>query len=546
MKHLLHIIITIGYNIKQKYMNAPNPHFKNQYVLLTYITLLIVATLAALLAVNNIVLSSDSMNYGLVSQQILAGNGIRIPIIGILGFDNTLPVNGTVPFLVQPPLLPMVLSLLGGLSPQSFLAPQILNFVCHIVISILVFLIMKHFSNQGIALLSGVLVSISLPLLDVTHRITSEILFTALTVASIYFLTLSRHCINYSRNILFASIFASAAILTRYAGIALLAMFFWEIIIVIRNKKLRERYWVIILVIAIPILTIAVLFVRNYIELGTIRGISLPMPERSHMDSFMGMIKMLFLQFQLGKLSAILMAAFIGALVLCIFSNAPSRKEALKVFNSGLDYFIVFIISYLALIYITLVKDQPYFELRYVTPLVPFLLIVIITLIVSVWTNIKLQVSPKLSLTGLILSLALITAIISYKTYLYIPEFFHKQTSQYSILNSCVYNWIKVNYDGDVIITTNEPYRLSFFGGYSTFIMPNRKWVPNVPIPENMDILLPVKMRETGSEVIALFEGVKEQHFGAYIATLFNSKEEDDNFYKVYECSDGVVYEMKE
>lgn len=513
-----------------------------------YVLLIITSAISAILAVKNIILSSDSITYGLVSQQILDGNGIRIPIIGILGFDSPVPVNGTVPFLVQPPLLPIFLSLLGGLSPQSYLASQALNVLCHVLVAIFTFSIMKIFSDRGPALLTAMLVTVSWPLLNITHRITSETLFSALIIASIFFLTLSRNSGHnaYRRNLLIASIFASAAILTRYAGIALLAVFLWEAFLQIKKRKRNAELGTAILAIAIPVLTIAMLFTRNYLELGTIRGIYLPTPERSYLDSFTGLMHMLFLQFHLGRLAGALSVIFMACFVSYILINAESRREALRIFNFGLDYLIIFTISYLTLIYVTLMKDQPYFEVRYVTPLVPFLFMISVVVIFAAWKRIKFQGHPRLSLVGLILSLSLLSTATCYKTYLYMPEFYYKQDKSRSFVNSCLYELIVRHYGNDTVITTNEPYQLSFFGGYSTVIMPNRKWVPNVVIPSNMEELLPEKMLESGSRVLVLFHDVKKEHFGTYVAYLFSSRKSDNNFYKAYECSDGVVYNLKD
>jgi len=505
--------------------------------------LIIISALSALVAVENIKISTDSMRYALISQQILSGNGIRIPLIE---FDNIIPVDGTVPFLVQPSLMPILLAMLGGVAPQSFLAAQILNVICHVAIAIFTFLLMRNFCNKYIALLTGILVSTSFPMLYVTNHFISEPLFITLTVVAIYFLITSRD-IKYQHNhrLILAGICASAAILTRYAGIALLVVFFWEAFILIKNKKLKSNYGHILLAITIPLTTIVLLFARNYMILGTIEGINLPKPERSYLDALTGTIEMLFMQFQLGKNSIILIILFMMLFIISIFINTTIRRELLKFFHSGLDLIIIFIISYTILISYTLANQQPYFELRYVIPLVPFLFIISIFIIVFVWERIKFKRFSKLSLGGMILSLGIIAFGNSYKTHLNLPEFFYKNEKVYSILQSCTYKWIKENYGNDIIIATNEPYRLSFFGGYSTIIFPNKKWIPNYPIPENMEHLLPKRMSEVGAQVLALFDGLKEQHYGSYLARLFNERKDYDKFTIAYECPDGVVYHLK-
>ncbi|MBI4697859.1 MAG: glycosyltransferase family 39 protein [Nitrospirae bacterium] len=489
----------------------------------------------------NIKISPDSIRYGLISQQILYGNGIRIPLIE---FDNLVPVNGTVPFLVQPPLLPVLLAMLGGVTSKSYLAAQILNVICHVAIALFTFLLMKRLCNRHIALLTGILVSISLPILYVTNHIMGEPLFISFTAGTIYFLIASRdnndhHCCR----LILAGICASAAILTRYAGIALLAVFFWEAFIMIRNKKFRDHYVRFLAGITIPLMTIVLLFTRNHIISGTIEGIYLPKPERTFTDSFIGTIKMIFQQFQLGNLSIILISISITVFAAIILINANIRKEFPRHLKNGIDLIAVFIASYTILISFTLANQQPQLELRYVAPLVPFLFIISIFLIVFTFES----ANRKISSAGMLLLLSIITLHCSYKTYINLPEFFYKNEKISAILDSCTYKWIKESYRNDVIIATNEPYRLGFFGGYSTVVLPHRKWILNNPIPDDMERALPKRMSQAGAQVLALFnfDEVKEEHYGSYISGLFSKRDDMPPFFLTYKCPDGVVYRLK-
>jgi hypothetical protein len=109
--------------------------------------------------------------------------------------------------------------------------------------------------------------------------------------------------------------------------------------------------------------------------------------------------------------------------------------------------------------------SQTVFEVRYMSPLVPFLFILSIIIIAVVWQTIRLKGFSRLSLCGMILSLGIITVGVLYKTYSNSGPLFSKQTGHYRILNSPTYKWIKENYGENVIITTNRPFHLSFFGG---------------------------------------------------------------------------------
>jgi hypothetical protein len=487
------------------------------------------------------------MRFGLVSQQILSGNGIRVPIIRLE--DNYVPINGAIPFLDQMPLMPILFAMLGGIAPHNYLPAQIINLISHVLISILTFLLMKKvYDNKGIALLTGILVSVSYPVLKRTNHISSEPIFVALIVAVLYFLILSRNPDRYRRNLFIASGCAGAAILVRNAGIVLILLFFWEAFILIKNKRSESKYVSTILAISMPVIITAAMFVRNYIISGSLRGFNQASPERSYLDAITGTMETIFQQFQLGKNSIVLIILFIVFFTLYVLINANLRKDLLKLFNAGLDLIIVFIVSYTALICLTMAKQQWRYELRYVFPLVPFLFIIGILMIVLVWGRIKFKRFSKLSLVGMILSLSIITFGNCYKTFLNLPYFFSNQMNQYqySILHSCTYKWIKENYGGNTIIVTNKAFHLGFFGGYSAIALPHKRFNIAIPIPDDMESVLPDRMTRFGARLIALFEGAEKQYDGSYIARLFNKRESNEKFDLIYECSDGVVYNLKE
>jgi len=522
--------------------------FKNKYKIYIYGLLLISAILPALLSVKNIKISPDSMVYALISQEIISGNGIRLPIVYDMN-DNYVFIDGTVPYVGEPPLLPIVFALLGGVAPQSFFAAQILNVISHTVISIFTFLLIrKLYDNKWIALLTGIIVSISLPLLWNTHRMISEPLFIALTVAALYFLILSQRSYSHKsiRNLFVASICTSAAILTRFAGIALIPVFFWAIFILVRNKNITFKKILTILTTILPLLTVGALFIYTYIIAGSIHGWNPPSPERSVLEAVTVTIKMIFLQFDLGKRPIILISIFMILFILFSVVNTNMRKELLKYVHSGLDLITIFVISYTALITYAMFKSQTVIEVRYMSPLVPFIFILYMLITIVIWELIRIKGFSKLSLCWIILSLCIITFGTCYKTYMKSAEIFSQDLGHYRILNSPTYKWIEGNYKKNVIITSNRPYHLSFLGGYSTIRLPHKRFEKNTPIPENTEAYLPERMSKFGSQVLALFEKADEQYEGSYIAGLFNKRGDDENFILIQKFPDGVVYQLKE
>ncbi len=528
-------------------MEIHSPEFRNKFDLWMFSILVISALLAALFAVKNIKISPDSMRFGLISQQIISGNGFRVPIIRLE--DMYIPVNGAITFLDQMPLYPLLLAVLGGVTPQSFLAGQIVNVVCLVIIAILTYLIVKRlYDNSIAALFAGVLAVTSYPLIRVTHHVWSEPLFIAFTVASIYFLVCARSSsgLQFRRNFFIASICAGASILTRNAGVALVPVFFWEVLVLFRNKRPESKSIFTIIAVAVPILTSASMFVRNYMVSGMLRGFYQPSPERSFVSAFTGTIKMIFMQFQLGEKSFMLIALLMVIFVIYYSVNANLRKDAAQYFSSGLDLILVYVLSYAALIVIAMAKQAWNYELRLVSPLVPFLFICSVTIIVLVCKTIERRGFVNLAFAGMIISLSILTLGNCYKTYLNLPGVYHKSETSHSILNTCSFNWLKENYERGAMIVTNKPFHLGFFGEYSTVALPHKRFDPNIQIPEDMKLILPKQMTKFGSRVLALFFKAEEKYEGSYIAKLFNKRETDDTFNLVYECPDSVVYILKE
>jgi len=516
----------------------------HNYKIWIYAVLIISSAAVALLAEKNIKISPDSMRFALISQQILSGNGIRVPIIRLE--DSYVPVNGAIPFMDQMPLFPMLLALLGGVTPHNFLPAQIINMLSHVLIAVFTFLLMKEICGRyGIALLTGIIVSFSYPLLWLVNHMSSDLLFIAITSMTVYFLYLSRNAnfLQAGRNFFIAGLCASLAILTRNAGIAMVPVFLWAAFVLVLKKPARAAYGMVALGAAAPAVATLAMFIRNYMVSGSFRGFNQAAPGRSYISAFTGTVKMISAQFQLGTNS------FMAIIILVLFilysiKDSGARDDLSSSLKKGLDLVIVFIISYTGLIFITMAKQQWNFELRYMSPLVPFIYTIFIFAVVFAWGRMSGRFY-KLSMAGLIMSLGIISMGTVYKTYLGFPGFFYQQEKAYYLLSSCTYKWIKENYFGNIIIATNKPYHLSFFGGYSTIALPHKRFDPTINVPDDMESVLPNQMSKWGSSVLALFEEASEEDDGRYVAKLFHERTDNDKFKLLHKCPDGVIYRLR-
>lgn len=512
-----------------------------------YGILFIFAVLPALFAIKNIKISPDSMIYALISQEIVSGNGIKLPIM--IDMESNLSfINGMAPHLEEPPLLSILYAILGGVTPHNFLPAQTINVISHMSIVIFTFLLMRKLhDNKIIALLTGISVSVSYPLLWNTHYMISESLFIALTVATLYFLILSRDADNTksAQHLITASICTSASILTRYAGLALIPVLFWEMMILRKNNNIKIKSIATITSAILPVITTIALFTSAYIVSGEIMGRNPPSPGRSYLSALTGTVKMILLQFDLSDSQVNIVGLFVALFIIYILVSSDSRRELSRYVRSGLDLVLLFIMSCTVLISLAMTKAQTVFEFRFMSPLIPFLFILYFLAIVLVWEKIRFKGYSRLSLCLLIFFLGVAISGNFYKTFMKSAEIISKDLGHYRILNSPTYHWLKNNLGENVIITTNRPFHLSFFGGYSSIRLTHNRF-ENYRIPDNMESFLPDHMSKLGSRVLALFEDVDEQHEGGYLAKLFHKRGDDANFVLIHDFSDGVVYQLKE
>jgi hypothetical protein len=333
---------------------------------------------------------------------------------------------------------------------------------------------------------------------------------------------------------------------TRFAGTALVPVFFWGILILVLKRNLRLRVVPALTITILPIITAGALFLRTYIISGSIHGIPLPTPGRSYFEAFTGTLKMTLLQFGFSGSFTSMIAVIAVLLITYIVLNASLRKELSKYIGLGLDLIIVFILSHTAIITHAMATSQTVFEPRYMSPLVPFMFILSVLVIGALWETARLRGFTPLSICGIVLSLAILFAGNTYKTFMNSEALFSKRTGHDRILNSATYQWLKANYSDDERITTNRPFHLSFFGGYSTIRLPHRRFNENYRLPDNMEAFLPDRMKHFGSPVIALFEQADETHEGEFIAELFINRKDNGDFVLLHSDLDGVVYRLKE
>ncbi len=520
--------------------------------------LILIAFSAGLYAARDIWLSNDSMRYAIVSQQIAAGRGLNVSVIQFLGLvpDS----HGTVPFVGQPLFFPAMLAVLGTVTPERIWPGQLLNVLCHVVSTIITWLIAKRLVGNFASFIAGLTVALSMSLLNVCHWLWSEPLFITLILTTIYCLGTARLSNHPGRWTLAASLSASAVVATRYTGIAVIGLFVFEIGYLWKQNLTWRTVVRRVSCFILPMLTFALFFVRNKLILGLFRGYHQNPPGRSVYDSVVGVINhtlnelalervFISLLYRIGLWEYRKLFLLVAVLLLIIWLFMSFRRSKLKdimqMFRGGYDLIILFIVCYMLLIAYGMYRYQPNFEKRFFAPLIPLVLIFIVSILspaYAVLTNRFSRVERNIK-TALLLILVSCSVIwLTGNT----SVFTEKPYWLTRIDTTDTFAWLESNVPTGQTIATNRPFDVSFYGVHSTLKLPSRDWDRGVKIPENINEALPERMVETRAEYLVLFadkDGLREDYFGEFIATL-SKRQSAGSFEMIFSCDDGVVYQL--
>jgi hypothetical protein len=508
--------------------------------------LFICALTVGYMAIYDLKLEPDSMRYTLVADEIKSGNGIRVPIIFFDRAYNKYNRDGTTPFLVQPPLYPILLSILGGYSANYLLAGKIINITSFFIVIVFTFFIVAKLQNNIKGLFAALAMIFAYPVSILNSWMLSDILFIAFTMLTIWSLIKGRDLEKYY---IIAGLMAASAFATRYAGIVLILLFLWELtykffIQYYSDKKTRFNNIIYGLIIFLFIITTLIL--RNFIIAGNIRGLETLPVERSLYESFYGIFQVLLahlsiwsfgMKFQLfGFLLIILLTG--------LYIHFRRKYNFTQLFN-GFDIIVFFVISYFTFYIYIHCTSEPKFIFRFITPILPFIIIIIFYLIDKSIDGIcskSFNCYMKYSLMFLTIIYFSYNYFIQFDKIYY--DYFNKINE--SFYNSKLYNYIDTNLDKRTIITTNKPQRLSYYGTYSTMMLPKLHW--NHVIPSNMHNELPSRMKSINSNYLALFNhrgNILKSRYGTYIYKLSNQNAHQKDFILIYSSNDGVLYKLK-
>lgn len=170
-------------------------------------------------------------------------------------------------YITWPPGYPALLAAIPG---NPLVTARYLDAFCLAALAVLVGIWMKEATGRLLGLAAAALVATSIPLLYVHLFLWSEPLFILLTTASLF--CLARHRVRPgTRVLLVAALLAGLAGLTRYSGIALVAIGVM-LLLVDATGSLRSRLRAALLFAAIGAGPLAVWLMRNWVISRTLTG----------------------------------------------------------------------------------------------------------------------------------------------------------------------------------------------------------------------------------------------------------------------------------
>jgi 4-amino-4-deoxy-L-arabinose transferase-like glycosyltransferase len=503
------------------------------------------ALFTSFLGARYIQLTNDSMRYALVSQNIFKGHGVKLPMTEFYG---QLPdSSGKTHFLMQPPLYPILLGAMGGITPERLWPGKVINIISHIAITIICFLIAHRLCGMGPALAAGLATAFCVPLLYLCQFLWSESLFILFTAVCIWFLIMARSAKRAWFFIFGAGLFAVAAITTRFIGAALLPLFLWDAFVTWKKRADRTLTVVYGLGLLTGIVTLTVLFVRNYIICGTIRGFEQPDPQRMVLEALSGVF--IKTQQQIGIINLAIIAA---GMLTWFFIAAKKRdiaeveiQKASKGPGGGIDLISVFISSYLILLIYAMTNYQPHFEKRFFVPIIPFVILAAVNSAeyIAVTSRLIPARHREFVRAGL-LSLIVIYSAVSFGTKV---SDMCKPVTNETFKQLQTFAWLREHVNQKKIITTNERFKLAFYGDYPVLQLPSRAWDSRKVVPKDMDVQLPRRMAKVKAEYLALFaqkDKFTQENAGEFVFDLYSNRSDRTDFELIYDGSDGVIYRL--
>ncbi len=511
------------------------------YALLVALT----ALAAGWAATRHICLSHDSMVYALVGDEVAAGRGLRQPVLRL---DQTPDADGTAPHTVQPPLLPLLVAGLGGVTPQRVWPVRLINMAALVVSALSCFYITRRLAMDATALAAGLGAAVCFPLLGVSRFLWSEPPFVACMLGTIALLAASRSGSGGAmRKVFAAGVLAAGAFATRFAGVALLPLFVWEVAVAWRRRAAWPALGRLVVGLAVPLVVVTLIWQRNVELSGSIRGDWPARFQRSLPAAVGGLGRLMSADFSgvAPGLQAALIAAVLAA-PLAVFARRLLGRAELRreLIDGGLDLVVLGGLLYAGVIVWSLSRFQPGLEPRFAVPLAPLMVIVVAVVLDRGWRAMAERVGPGPAAAGAAVSLALMLCYLGLISVvlLRLPD-----PEPHRAAESATLAWLVRHAPPGSRVVTNEPAQTAFHRGFVGIGLPHRREDPRSPLPDDMAERLERRMVELGARYLVLYApqtGLNERHFGPFVAALSRRQPVSEGLTPIYDGPDGVIYAL--
>ncbi len=494
----------------------------------------------------------DAMRYLLVAEEIEKGNGVKSPLIWFEGGPIVVK-DGKAALTEQPPGFSIILAGLKELLNDYIISARIMNLISHSLISLIVLIMVYKFTSIWIAFISALSVTFSLPLLCGVSSVWPEHLFTFTTLCSVFCIVESRSNEQLNGWWFSAALFASGAIVIRYAGVFLIMVLIWEGFRKWKHSNLTFRQLMFVLSgPIIPVITFLLFLFRNYYYTNNFRGFAQPPPDRTLMDAFLGVYNLFFSIFGIKGpatiigISTIVLTAILF-LALPLLKSSSTKEKFSKVWKDGLEPLVFTTIAYFGFIVLIMFRNQPLFEERFLYPLVPIIYVAVTIFAGWIYCNMK---SNKKEGVRRIVSLLLILCL-SFGTFTQTIRHFsmvNKRPSPDRQIKESqrALTWLEEN-PKVKIVATNLPFVIAYRSKRSVLRLPQRFHNPWFRIPEDMESALPKRMKDVGAEYLILIgTNLESKYWGRFISLIANSESDYKPFKLIDSSPTSKIFKLGE
>jgi hypothetical protein len=481
-------------------------------------------------------ISHDSIFYISASENLLNGNGISQIEAG----------TGIKPLTHFPPLYPLSLSFMGyfiGVREAADWSASVLFGTNAVLIALVIF---QGSMSLWAGLLGGLLALISPLLLDIHFEALSEPLYIATMLTSFILLaSFLKH--RKSWQLILAAVAASLSYLTRYIGISVLLTGILSLILLYPGTY-RTKFRKVSVYGMVAFIPNLIWYVRNYLLTGSLTNRVLafhPVSQEKLIEGLLSISRWILpgsapIGLALGMVAFVALTSTLGFLIKPMDTKTAYRDETVVRVQPILKVIVIYIILYLALLFISLT----FFDISTRLDnriLVPFYVMFLMLSIISIQ---RFLVTSRLSLRKALLLIS--AALFAWVLIAYVPRSWElirvmRQEgigySSTSWRNSEIIAVLR-RLDSGAIIYSNEAFPLYYLTGIEAYGIPEKldpvKSEEREDFQQGLDIMRE-RLRNPNSALVVFHQGYLREG----MPTL---NEIAQGFVIAHESRDGVIF----